>query len=246
MADLAERRRPDTLFWVDPASVGSDRLKLSPDESHHLLRVHRAKEGTPFQAIDGEGSFFECVLESVERHAAVGRIVGRREGVGELTRTIVVLVGLPDSGDVDDVVAHGVPLGVSAFDFVVCERSGRAALKSQRLSRLGRIARAGLKQSRRTRLPEIRSSGSLREAVKYLPSGLRFAADPLGEEPAPALVKTSEDPVTLAIGPPGGYTEGERRLLQEEHFSIISLGPSRLTTETAALALISLARNSLR
>jgi len=232
---LAERRRPDTLFWVDPASVGSDRLKLSPDESHHLLRVHRAKEGTPFQAIDGEGSFFECVLESVERRAAIGRIVGRREGVGELTRTIVVLVGLPDSGDVDEVVAHGV-----------CERSGRAALKSPRLGRLGRIARAGLKQSRRTRLPEMRSSGSLGEALKHLPSGLRFAADPAGEEPTPALVKTSEDPVTLAIGPPGGYTEGERRLLQEEHFSIISLGPSRLTTETAALALISLARNSLR
>lgn len=243
---MAEPRRPDTLFWVEPAAVGFDRLKLSPDESHHLLHVHRAKAGTPFQAIDGEGSFFECVLESVERRAAVGRIVGRSEGVGELTRTIVVLVGLPDSGDVEQVVAHGVPLGVSAFDFVVCERSGRAALKSQRLSRLGRIARAGLKQSRRTRLPEIRSSGSLGDAVKHLPSGLRFAADPGGEEPAPSLVKTSEDPVTLAVGPPGGFSDEERRLLQAEHFSIISLGPSRLTTETAALALISLARNSLR
>jgi len=243
---LVERRRPDTLFWVDPASVGSDRLKLSPEESHHLLHVHRAKAGTPFQAIDGEGSYFECVLESTERRAAIGRIVGRREGVGELARTIVALVGLPASGDVEQVVAHGVPLGVSAFDFVVCERSGRGALKSQRLSRLGRIARAGLKQSLRTRLPEIRSSGSLGEALRHLPSGLRFAADPEGGEPAMALVRSSEDPVTLAVGPPGGFASEERRLLQAEHFSVISLGPSRLTTETAALALISLARNSLR
>jgi 16S rRNA (uracil1498-N3)-methyltransferase len=242
---VIERRLPDTPFWVDPESVGPDLLTLSPEESHHLLHVHRARTGTPFQAIDGEGHFFECVVESVGRRAAVGRIVARRANVGELSRPIEILVGMPDWGAMEQIVAHGVPLGVCAFDFFPCERSGRLGLGPQRLARLGRIARAALKQCRRSRLPAIRASGSIEEAAGALQISERFFADPEGNRAARAGAESPEDAVSLAVGPPGGFTERERGLLLDQRFSPISLGPSRLTTETAALALISLARNSL-
>lgn len=242
---MTERRLPDTPFWVDPESVMKDHLTLSPEESHHLLHVHRARTGTPFQAIDGEGNLFECVVDSVARRAAVGRIVGRRVNVGELSRPIEVLVGMPDWAAIEQVVAHGVPLGVCTFDFFPCERSGRLGLGPQRLARLGRIARAALKQCRRSRLPALRASGSIEDAAGALQISERFFADPEGNRSALNVLKSPEDAVSLAVGPPGGFTEKERGLLLDQHFSSISLGPSRLTTETAALALISLARNSL-
>ena len=242
---MDKHRLPDTPFWVEPERVVEDRLRLSAEESHHLLHVFRAKPGTPFQATDGQGSFFECVLESVERRAAVGRIVERREGWGELPRSIHLLVGLPEWRAVEQVVEHAVPLGVSALDFVVCERSGREVLGPLRIARLERISRAALKQSRRSRLPVLGSSPSLAAAMRELKPGERYYGDPEGQPFFRNSAERPQTPLQLAVGPSGGFTEDEHRFLLEAGFSPISLGPSRLTTETACLALISLARNSL-
>jgi len=238
-------RLPDSPFWVEPEAVGPRHVRLSAEESHHLVHVHRAKEGTPFQATDGQGGFFECVVESVERRAVVGRIVERREGRGELGRAIELYVGLPDWTAVEKVVEHGVPLGTTRFHFVVCERSGHQGPSAERLGRLDRVARAGLKQSRRSRLPVIQSSASLRAALLALSPGQRFMADPEGVPFTPDLLKSGQPAVQIAVGPPGGFTPEESALLRSHDFSPILLGPSRLTTETASLALLSLVRNSL-
>ena len=240
----AEPRRPDTPFWAEPRSIEGDRLTLSREESHHLTHVHRASPGTRFEAIDGEGVLYECVLESIAGRAAVARILERSYETGELDATIHLLVGIPDWGGIEAVVTHAVPLGVHSLDFVACERSGRGPLSPERLGRLRRLARAGLKQSRRTRLPEIRSTASLGSSVGGLPKqGARCFGDPAGglwRDPVAA-----QRIVSLAVGPPGGYSDAERRLLLESGFIPISLGDNRLTTETASLALLCLARNSL-
>jgi 16S rRNA (uracil1498-N3)-methyltransferase len=241
-----DTKRPDTPFWVAPEAVSGDRLVLDTDESHHLLRVHRAAVGAEFDAVDGRGHLYHCVLESAERGIARGRVASREENAGELPFEIRLVVGLPDIGPVETVVEHAVPLGATAIDFAVCARSGREALTENRVERLHRIARASLKQSRRTRLPEILSSPSLEAAVAAVGgANLRLVADPAGPpriEPPPSGIQHI---VALAVGPPGGFIDWELGVLRGADFRSISLGPSRLTTETAALALTALARNSL-
>jgi 16S rRNA (uracil1498-N3)-methyltransferase len=230
---------------VEPSAVRGDRLTLSAEESHHLLRVHRATAGCPFDAVDGAGNAYDCVLESADRGFAVARIVGRRLGAGELRTPLLLLVGLPEAGPAEAVVGFAVPLGVVAIDFAACARSGRPPLSASRLDRLGRIARSALKQSRRSRLPDIRSSDSLSAALALLPPGPRYVADPDGAPLAGESGAPGEAAVTMAVGPPGGFESRESALLGAAGFLPISLGPSRLATETAALALLSVVRNSL-
>src|SRR4051794_11248554 len=193
-------------------------VRLSAQESHHLLRVHRAKEGTPFQATDGGGAFLECVLERIEDGRVVGRIVERREGWGELSGAIDLLVGLPDWPAVEQVVEHAVPLGVSALHLVVTERSGPEGPSPLRLERLGRIARAGLKQSRRSRLPRIEAWPSLAAALQALPEAQRFVADPDGEPFSWRVPENPQADVQLAVGPPGGFSERELETLRLQRF----------------------------
>jgi len=222
-------------------------LALSAEESHHLLRVHRAEIGTPFEAVDGEGLLYECILDSVIRHDAVARIVGRRSEAGELTHPVRLVVGLPDRGAVETIVSQTVPLGVSRIDLPACERSGRGPLSAQGLARLARLARAGVKQSKRTRLPELISSISLRTGIDRLQpgEGSRFFADREGNRWELSGQTGIQASVVLAVGPPGGFSEAERALLLEREFRPILLGPNRLATETAAILLVGLARNSL-
>jgi 16S rRNA (uracil1498-N3)-methyltransferase len=243
---VREPRRPDTVFWVDPSAVHGDRLTLDPEESHHLLHVHRAAAGTPFVAVDGAGVTYECLLESSDRGIAVGSVTRRAAEQGELPVPITLLVGLPDAGPVETVVSLAVPLGVSTIDFAACARSGRPPLNESRLGRLSRIAVSALKQSRRSRLPSIRSSPSLEAGIGLLSAGPRFFADPAGHQGLRPEGKTLESSISLAVGPPGGFTPEEAAALKAAKFQPISLGNSRLATETAAIAILAVARNYLK
>jgi 16S rRNA (uracil1498-N3)-methyltransferase len=240
---VAETRRPDTTFWVDPTSIEGDHLILSREESHHLVRVHRAAKGTPFTAVDGAGTAYDCELESIDGDVVTAKITARQSGRGELPFAVHVLVGLPDMGPAEAVTEHAVPLGASRIDFVACARSERPPLGEGKIERLDRIARAGLKQSRRCRSAVVVSSASLAEAVAALPPGLRVVADPWGG-PIDAFQGTYPA-ISIAVGPPGGFDPEEYALLARAGFQPISLGPSRLTTETATIALLSVARNHL-
>ncbi|MGE5175989.1 MAG: RsmE family RNA methyltransferase [Hyphomicrobiales bacterium] len=241
-----EVRRPDTPFWVDRGRVEGARLTLDPDESHHLLHVFRATPGTPFEATDGEGRLYRCTLEALDRDVAVGRVDSVSEGAGELAFSIHLLVGLPDTAAVEAIVEHAVPLGVTAIDFAVAARSGRPALEEKRLARLDRVARAAVKQSRRTRLPRVGSSPSVEAGIAALPyGGLRLVAQADGETRIETPPEGIQGAVSLAVGPPGGFIEWELGVLRGAEFAPISLGPSRLTTETASISLLAMVRNSL-
>ena len=244
----SDPRRPDTPFWVEPASVEGDTLRLSAKESHHLLHVLRAALGTPFEAVDGAGLLYECALAGVEHRLAVGRIIARSEEAGELPGTLQLIVGLPDFASTEALVARAVPLGVHAIELVETERGGGWRATEARRERLLRLARASVKQSRRTRLPHIRFPGrleSLLEANGRGAAGSRFLADSRGRfwsQDAPAGVLSH---VTLAVGPPGGFSDGERARLGDLGYEAISLGMNRLRTEDAACVILVLARERI-
>jgi 16S rRNA (uracil1498-N3)-methyltransferase len=238
-------RRPDTLFWADPARIAGSRLALDADESRHLLRVFRAEPGTLFDATDGAGTRYRCRLVEDHHGEARAEIVERVTGAGELPAAVHLLVGLPDMHAAETIVEHAVPLGASSIVFAVCRRSGRESLSSSRLERLERIAVAGVKQSLRSRLPILGTVPSLGAALASPHAGGRLLADPGGARLPQGLLESQQVTITLAVGPPGGFDDGEGAELRSAGFAPISLGPNRLTTETASIAFLSMVRNSL-
>jgi 16S rRNA (uracil1498-N3)-methyltransferase len=195
--------------------------------------------------VDGAGKSYRCVLESVDRGVAVGRVLESRALAGEIPARITLLVGLPAPGAAEAVVTYGVPLGASVIDLVACERSGRPALSAGRLERLDRLARSALKQSRRSCLTVVRSSASVGAALDLLGPGPRLRADPAGEVPRQVALTGIEGEISIAVGPPGGFDLREAAQLVDAGFRSISLGPSRLATDAAAIALLTHARNAL-
>ncbi|MEK7347344.1 MAG: RsmE family RNA methyltransferase [Candidatus Eisenbacteria bacterium] len=238
-------RRPDTLFWADASRIAGNRLSLDPDESRHLLRVFRAEPGTPFEATDGAGTRYRCRLLEEHHGEARAEIVERVEGVGEIAAAIHLLVGLPDIHAAETIVEHAVPLGVASILFAACRRSGRDELGAAKLERLERIAIAGVKQSLRSRLPVLGTAASLETALEAARQGHRFVADPSGDADLLLPGEAPQTAVTVAVGPPGDFDEGEEAALRAAGFRPISLGPSRLTTETASIALLSMLRNAI-
>lgn len=241
----AERRTPDSPLWVEPSAVAGETLRLGPDESRHLLRVFRAVPGSPFEAVDGRGRAYRCVLLSADPQGAVGRVLDCREGAGELPVPIRLLAGMPASAAAEELIGRAVALGTTHLVFVPSAQSERWRVTPSRVARFDRVARAALKQSRRTRLPCIQLPGSLEEALSAVQEESRYLAEARGRSWSESAATGVLRGVALAVGPPGGLTGPERRLLESARFQPISLGPSRLTTQDAALALLSLAREGI-
>jgi 16S rRNA (uracil1498-N3)-methyltransferase len=141
-------------------------------------------------------------------------------------------------------IEKATELGVAAIVPMVSVRTERSLDKAapKRLERWRRIGLEASQQSRRAHLPEIAEPASWRDALATAGT-LRYALDENGARPLPAMFpveRRADDSVALLIGPEGGWTEEERSEFTAAGWIPVSLGPSILRAETAALAALAI------
>ncbi len=235
------------LFYVSPEDVFDDILRLQRQEVHHLVNVHRKKKGDFFIAVDGKGTGYDCEIESFDKNTLTAKILKKQRFYGEPLFKLTLALGIPKKSRFEWVIEKATEIGVMS---IIPLLTNRTAWKEQSLKpqRCQRIALAAMKQSCRSFLPEIRPAmrfDSLcenstdfdikflaheKETSKNLHEIFRF------EENLSQRIKSG----IVCIGPEGGFTSEEIELANSSGFFTIGLGPRRLRTETAALAVASL------
>jgi 16S rRNA (uracil1498-N3)-methyltransferase len=212
---------------------------LSAGESRHALRVLRLAPGDALQVIDAAGQQAEAVVIG----ARGGRLRVRLGPAGPCSgeARLVGRVGLPRLRSVarmDWAVEKATELGAAAFEVYGADRSlkGVARAGEGRCKRWERVALAAMKQSGRALAPPVRVHADLTALLEVLPGARLLAADPLGavQPPGDWLAQAAGERVLL-VGPEGGWSEREERLLDERGAARVALGPRRLRAETAAL-----------
>lgn len=228
---MARRR-----FFVD--EVRSGQARIEGGEAHHLTRVLRVETGQKYEISDNHDVYL-AEVQAARKDLVTFSIVERLTPEEPLVQ-IALYVSLVRFERLEDLLEKATELGISTFVPVQAERSekglDRAAAK--RMPRWQRIAREASEQSRRASLPALEPSRSFREAITGAP-GLRLMLD---ESPAarPILsalpsIRSKQDMVSLLIGPEGGWTDRERASAAAETWLAVSLGPTILKTETAAI-----------
>jgi 16S rRNA (uracil1498-N3)-methyltransferase len=143
-------------------------------------------------------------------------------------------------------IEKAVELGVTTIVPVIARRTEPHLAKAagKRVERWRRIAREAAQQSRRATGPEIASPVAVKDAAAKT-EGLRIL---LSEHESPqrrplkeVLAEDSSSPLTLAIGPEGGWTTDELTLFQGSGWRFASLGPTVLRVETATIAALAVA-----
>lgn len=248
-------------FFVEAAAITGDQIELSPEDSHHLLRVLRARPGEHFTAVSG-GMAYRCELLAEPapsrddrarggREArtnrdprARGRIIGREPVAAEPPVQLTVFQGLPKGEKLEQVLQHGTEVGVTAFVPVACSRSVvRLDRKKaeERRERWQKVVREAAQQARRGAVPAVEPLHSWAAVVRRVPEF--DLALVLWEQEAgrPGLRERLSrvrpgDCIALFVGPEGGLTPDEVAAAAEAGAHAVGLGPRILRTETAALA----------
>lgn len=223
-------------FFCETTITGAT-VRLAGQEAHHLAHVLRARPGEQVLVFDGSGVEFVCRVEAIGRSAADLSVVGRQEVDRESACRLVLGVALPKGDRQRWLVEKAVELGVERLVPLQTER-GVAQPTEQAMGRLRRAVIEASKQCGRNRLMAIDRPQSVEEFSR-VESACRLIAHPSGvvrlATVGPAVA--SGRPAYGAIGPEGGFTEGEVQAATAAGWTCVSLGRRILRVETAAVLL---------
>ncbi len=227
-------------FYYAPRDARSgDKIVLSADESKHALRAMRLTQGAEIQIVDGEGAWFQTRICDIRRGIVTVEIVQTEKDVGEPNYELILGIGvLKNTGRFETVLEKAVELGVTTVIPLETERTQRSRLNRTRCER---VMIAGMKQSKRSRLPEITEIRSLETMVGSEPIGaLRLIAHESASREESILSCanriTRSTRCVILVGPEGGFTSAEVNMVVSRGWEQVSLGTSRMRTETAAIA----------
>ncbi|MGA1691886.1 MAG: 16S rRNA (uracil(1498)-N(3))-methyltransferase [Burkholderiaceae bacterium] len=218
-------------------------LSLTPDNSHHLIKVLRAQAGDVVTLFDGQGLEAEAVVtDPHSKHCGV--MVSTTEAVSRESPTPSRLIQALCLGDkMDWVVEKATELGVAAIQPVQASRSqlrleGDRAEK--RLVHWQRIAAAAAAQSGRNQVPTVhpilRLDAALAQFSATPAPQTGWLLDPFAQQTLTQAPLAGS--LTIAIGPEAGWTDDEEQLARAHGFVGIRCGPRILRTETAGAVVL--------
>lgn len=211
---------------------------LEEEDSKHAVKVLRLQPGDMIELIDGKGTRATGQIDDAHPKKCSVIITDRKkESTGRNYSLHIAIAPTKNSDRIEWFVEKAVEIGIDRITLLDCKHSERKRMNTDRLEK---IAIAALKQSGQAKLPEFHAMIPVTKFLDELPKkGQRFIAHCREGEKEP--LKKELNPVgdiVIMIGPEGDFSKEEILAAQFTGFTEISLGESRLRTETAALVAV--------
>lgn len=217
----------------------TETLQLPESDSRHAVRVLRMNEGDTLQVIDGRGHAYTCRLtDAHSKHASVEILTCTDMPLPWRQQLAVAVAPTKHIDRMEWLVEKMTEVGVNTIIPLLCDRSERREIKTERLEK---IAVSAMKQSLKAVLPTVMPMTPLREVIAMMPEAQRMVAycDPsIPRVDFPGVYQPGRDTLIL-IGPEGDFSPAEIQQTLAAGFAPVTLGDNRLRTETAALYALS-------
>jgi len=208
---------------------------LSEEESAHATRVLRLKEGDEIFLVDGKGTFYRALIADahpkrtavqLEEHWAQGKLWN--------FHLHIAIAPTKNMDRMEWFTEKATEIGIDAITCLRCRYSERREIKTARLEK---IMISAMKQSQKASLPLLTGMTNFKEFVEQPFEGKKFIAHcEEGEKSYLKQLYQAGQNTLILIGPEGDFSPEEIEYALQYNFKPVSLGESRLRTETAALA----------
>jgi 16S rRNA (uracil1498-N3)-methyltransferase len=219
------------LFYVK--NIVSDLYGFDKEESRHC-KVLRLKTGDKVYLTDGRGTMFEAEITDNDQAATKVKIIKTHVEYNKRPFYLHIAIAPTKSPDrFEWFLEKATEIGIDEITPIICGRSEKTHLKPDRLEK---IVASAMKQSFSAYLPRINPARPFNDLVKESVLSQKFIA--YCNEAERLELKSMcqpEKPALILIGPEGDFTENEIDMAKKNHFVPISLGNSRLRTETAGM-----------
>lgn len=225
------------IYLNAPLEPGAS-VELPEGPFRHLVQVLRMQAGERLTVFNGQGGEYEAVLEAVAKRAATLRIGAFHDVNRESPLHLTLVQGIAKGERMDWTIQKAVELGVSVIVPVVTERCNvnlDRERQDKKLDHWRGIIVSACEQSGRTRVPVLAPIQKLTDWLGQPPDGVRLMLDPEAADSL-AQIEIAPVPLSLLVGPEGGFSAAERNTAARAGCTGVRLGPRVLRTETAGVA----------
>ncbi len=214
--------------------ISGDSIELNVEESRHCIKVLRLRKGDHVILMNGLGSVFEAVIQIPDPKSCRLKII--KEEKPPNIRSYQLTIAIAPTKNMDRFewfTEKSTEIGIDRIIPLICQHSERKEIKPDRLEK---ILISAMKQSGQLYLPELSASTSFKDLINKTFQGEKFIAH--CEAGAKKELKNSITPgtnVLVLVGPEGDFDPEEIRIALAGGFIPVSMGESRLRTETAGV-----------
>jgi 16S rRNA (uracil1498-N3)-methyltransferase len=222
------------LFYTPNIEEADKQIIFPKDESRHIAKVLRKNQGDILKVTNGKGFLFTAEIIEANPKQCLAKVIKVEEEVSKPYRLHLVVAPTKMNDRYEWFLEKATEIGIDEITPIICDHSERKTIK---LNRYERVLQSAMKQSLHYRLPVLNEAIDFSEFITTKIEGQKFIAH--CEEDIPRISLKNEakekETVTILIGPEGDFSPEEIKLALENEWRAVSLGDSRLRTETAAI-----------
>jgi 16S rRNA (uracil1498-N3)-methyltransferase len=222
------------LFYTPDIAPSHPQYFLNEEESKHAVRVLRLEVGSEVQLIDGKGGLYTAQIKDAHPKRTILQITNVVTGYGKRNHYLHIAIAPTKNLDrLEWFLEKATEIGIDEISLIICQRSERKEAKTERLNK---IITAAIKQSLKAYHPVLNEPIALNRFLAQPLDGQKFIAHCEDSEKASLKAElTRQGKYLILIGPEGDFSPAEIDSALHNGYKAITLGESRLRTETAAL-----------
>lgn len=214
--------------------INSDTCILNEEESRHCVKVLRLESGSMLQLVDGKGGFYTAVIEDPHPKRTKIKVLSAQKDYGKRNHYLHIAIAPTKNIErMEWFLEKATEIGIDEITPLICDRSERREVKAERLNK---VITSAVKQSIKAYHPKLNEAERFSDFILNNAHSQKFIAHCIESEKfaLKEQIKLNSDYLVL-IGPEGDFTPDELNSAIKQDFIAVSLGNSRLRTETAAL-----------
>ncbi|WP_343330462.1 16S rRNA (uracil(1498)-N(3))-methyltransferase [Polaribacter staleyi] len=225
------------LFYNSEISTETKQITFDKIESKHIVRVLRKKEGDILKITNGKGELFDVEISFANDKRCAAIIINAQKKPKPWSYYLHIAIAPTKLNDrIEWFLEKATEIGIDEITPIICANSERRVVK---LERFEKILQSAMKQSLKFTLPKLNPAVKLADFIKQDFKEQVCIAHCEDQEKTllQSVVKPSEK-TTILIGPEGDFSPDEIKKCLAKNMIPVSLGESRLRTETAALVAV--------
>ncbi|MFD1602314.1 16S rRNA (uracil(1498)-N(3))-methyltransferase [Flavobacterium artemisiae] len=221
------------LFFNPNIDETTESFSFDKEESRHIIKVLRKKDSDILHVTNGFGLLFETQITLASDNKCIVEVLSITNAEKPKFNLHLAVAPTKMNDRFEWFLEKATEIGIQEITPIFCDRSERKVINRERFEK---IILSAMKQCNETFLPKLNDATSFKEFIKQKNQGLSLIAhcEETDKKSLKEVLKPNED-VIILIGPEGDFSEKEIALALENNYKPVTLGNTRLRTETAAV-----------
>lgn len=236
--------KEERYFYVPQAVTMGE---LPQEEAIHAVRVLRLSAGDELFLMDGVGNFYKAEVTLATQKRCMYEIRETMPQEAAWSGNIhLAIAPTKDMGRMEWMAEKATEVGFDALSFLSCKFSERKVIRHERIDK---IVVSAMKQSRKAWKPEVSDMIFFKDFVTQPRDGRKYICHCYNEIERKDFfseIQRHDENITVMVGPEGDFSIDEVRMAMENGYESVTLGNSRLRTETAGLQAVMMAQIARR